>query len=67
MKEKTSSRKTEPFDPLPPDPDPLGWVHLAKWLAALSPEEVEPLAAVRNLEPFHSLFHGLAGRSARGY
>ena len=67
MKEKTSSRKTEPFDPLPPDPDPRGWANLAKWLGVPSPGEVEPLAAVRELEPFHSLFHGLAGRSARGY
>lgn len=67
MKEKTSSRKTEPFDPPPPDPDIQGWSTLAKWLGAPSPEEVEPLAAVRELEPFHSLFHGLAGRSARGY
>jgi hypothetical protein len=67
MKEKTSSRKTEPFDPLPPEPDPGGWGDLAKWLGTPSPEEVEPLRAVRELEPFHFLLHGLAGRSARGF
>lgn len=67
MKEKTSSRKTEPFDPLPLDSDTRGWNDLARWLGGSDPAEIAPLAAVRELEPFHSLLHGLAGRSSRGY
>ncbi|HYO14310.1 MAG TPA: hypothetical protein VE685_14030 [Thermoanaerobaculia bacterium] len=67
MKEKTSSRKTEPYDPLPPDPDRRGWNALAGWLAQPAPEEAPPLAAVRELEPLQSLLHALAGRSARGF
>lgn len=67
MKEKTSSRKTEPFDPGLPDPDRRGWNALAGWLAQPLPEEAAPLAAVRELEPLHPLLHALAGRSARAF
>jgi hypothetical protein len=67
MKEKSSSRKTDPFDPPAADPDPRGFADLAGWLAKSSPDEVDALAAVRGLEPFHPLLHTLTGRSPRGF
>lgn len=67
MKEKSSLRKTDPFDPLPTDPDLRGFEALAEWLLKSSPDEVDALAAVRDLEPFHPLLHTLAGRSPRGF
>lgn len=67
MKEKSSPRKTDPFDPPPSDPDPRGFRELAEWLAKSSPDEVEALAATRDLEPFQPLLHALAGRSRRGF
>jgi tetratricopeptide (TPR) repeat protein len=66
-KEKNSPRKTALFDPPSGDLDPRGFEALAEWLVKSSPEEVDALAAVRGLEPFHPLLHTLAGRSTRGF
>lgn len=67
MKEKSSPRKTDPFDPPSEDLDPRGFEALAEWLVKSSPEEVDALTATRDLEPFHPLLHALAGRSPRGF
>lgn len=67
MKEKSPSRRTAPFDPPLPGPDPRGFEDLADWLTKFSPDEVDALAAARDLEPFQPLLGNLAGRSARGF
>jgi hypothetical protein len=68
MKEKSSSRKTAPFDLPLPGSDPRGFEDLAAWLTKSSPDdEVEALAAARGLAPFQPLLGSLAGRSARGF
>ncbi|HSF40101.1 MAG TPA: hypothetical protein VLT87_09930 [Thermoanaerobaculia bacterium] len=67
MKEKSSPRRTHPFDSPLPGRDPRGFQDLADWLAKSSPDEVDALAASRDLELFQPLLGSLAGRSARGF
>jgi hypothetical protein len=67
MKEKSSPRRTHPFDSPLPGRDPRGFQDLADWLAKSSPDEVDALAAARDLELFQPLLGSLAGRSARGF
>jgi hypothetical protein len=42
-----------------------GWEGLAEWTGGLPPEQVEALAAVRELEEVYPLLHALVGRSPR--
>src|SRR5581483_7220319 len=42
-----------------------GWEGLAEWTGGLPPEQVEALAAVRELEAVYPLLHALVGRSPR--
>lgn len=44
-----------------------GWDGLAEWTGGLPPEDVEALAAVRELEPVYPLLHALVGRSPRDF
>jgi hypothetical protein len=67
MKEKSSPRRTHPFDSPLPGRDPRGFQDLADWLAKSSPDEVDALAAARDLELFQPLLGSLAGRSPRGF
>jgi hypothetical protein len=48
-------------------PDSRGWDGLAEWTGGLPPEEIEALAAVRELEPVYPLLHALVGRSPRDF
>jgi hypothetical protein len=44
-----------------------GWEGLAEWTGGLPPEQVEALAAVRELEAVYPLLHALVGRSPREF
>jgi hypothetical protein len=44
-----------------------GWEGLAEWTGGLPPEEIEPLAGVRDLEPVYPLLHALIGRAPRDF
>jgi hypothetical protein len=44
-----------------------GWEGLAEWTGGLPPEQVEALAAVRELETVYPLLHALVGRSPREF
>jgi hypothetical protein len=67
------SDKTPPWettaqeDPASETSETRGWEGLAEWTGGLPPDEVEPLAAVRDLEPVHPLLHALLGRSPRDF
>ena len=45
--------------------DARGWDGLAEWTGGLPPDQVEALAAVRELEAVYPLLHALVGRSPR--
>jgi hypothetical protein len=47
--------------------DARGWEGLAEWTGGLAPEQVEELAAVRELEAVYPLLHALVGRSPREF
>ncbi|HEX3529949.1 MAG TPA: hypothetical protein VH988_23045 [Thermoanaerobaculia bacterium] len=68
MQHKTPHREI----PLPEDTasetaEVRGWEGLAEWTGGLPPEEIEPLAAVHDLEPVYPLLHALTGRSPRDF
>jgi hypothetical protein len=44
-----------------------GWEGLAEWTGGLPPEQVEALAAVRELDAVYPLLHALVGRSPREF
>lgn len=44
-----------------------GWEEIAEWTGGMPPEQVEALAAVRELEAVYPLLHALAGRSPRDF
>jgi len=44
-----------------------GWDGLAEWTGGLVPDQVEALAAVRELEPVYPLLHALVGRAPREF
>jgi hypothetical protein len=44
-----------------------GWEGLADWTGGLPPDQVEALAAVRELEAVYPLLHALVGRSPREF
>src|SRR5215210_4865569 len=43
--------------------DTRGWEGLAEWTGGLPADQIEALAAVRELEPVYPLLHALVGRS----
>jgi len=47
--------------------DSRGWEGLAEWTGGLPPDQVEALAAVRELEAVYPLLHALLGRSPREF
>jgi len=47
--------------------DARGWEGLAEWTGGLPPDQVEALAAVRELEAVYPLLHGLVCRSPREF
>lgn len=44
-----------------------GWEAIREWTGGLAPEEVDALAAVRELEAVYPLLHALVGRSPRDF
>ncbi len=61
---------TEPEGELPEGleaADARGWEGLAEWTGGLAPDQVEELAAVRELEAVYPLLHALIGRSPRQF
>src|SRR6187551_3256796 len=47
--------------------DTRGWEGLSEWTGGLPPDQIEALAAVRELEPVYPLLHALVGRSPREF
>jgi hypothetical protein len=71
-------RNGSPFLDIPPPSDlpeeiadeaagGRGWEGLADWTGGLPPDQVEELAAVRELEAVYPLLHALLGRSPREF
>jgi hypothetical protein len=68
MSDKTPLRQTPaPEDIASETSENRGWDGLAEWTGGIPPEEIEPLTAVRDLEPVHPLLHALIGRSPRDF
>jgi hypothetical protein len=71
MRNAASLPVTEPdFDldfPQEATADARGWDGLVEWTGGLPPDQVEPLAAVRELEAVYPLLHALVGRSPREF
>jgi hypothetical protein len=67
MDDSTLPPDTEPLESSSEGTDTRGWEGLAEWTGGLPPEQVEALAAVRELEPLYPLLHALVGRSPREF
>jgi hypothetical protein len=68
MSDKTPPRETQaPEDIASETSETRGWEGLADWTGGIPPEEVEPLAGVRDLESVYPLLHALIGRSPRDF
>jgi hypothetical protein len=70
MREETPVFDTRPAGELPDEAEAngsRGWEGLAEWTTGLVPEQVEALAAVRELEVVYPLLHALVGRSPREF
>jgi hypothetical protein len=68
MSDKTPAGETPaPEDTASETSENRGWEGLAEWTGGLPPEEIEPLAGVRDLEPVYPLLHALVGRSPREF
>jgi hypothetical protein len=68
MRNGASFFDTEPESETPDEAaDARGWEGLAELTGGLPPDQVEALAAVRELEPVYPLLHALVGRSPREF
>ncbi|MFY9823826.1 MAG: hypothetical protein WAM82_20775, partial [Thermoanaerobaculia bacterium] len=70
MRNGTPLYDSEPDVELPAEGEAAGgrgWEELAEWTGGLVPEQVEALAAVRELEAVYPLLHALVGRAPREF